>query len=135
MSVVPAPRRVAHLAFLADGAVLVVFVLVGRRSHDEGSDLESFVRVLWPFAAGLVIAWLAFGLLTHPFEWRRVVLAWVATVAIGMVVRVAVQGRDFKVSFVIVTTLFVGAGMLGWRWVARWVLRWVPRRLTRGRAR
>jgi hypothetical protein len=35
------------------------------------------------------------------------------------VLRIAVQGRDFKPTFVIVTTVFVGAGMLGWRAVVR----------------
>ena len=71
---------------------------------------------------GLVVAWLVAGLWKHPFEWRRVVGAWLGTVAVGMALRVLVQGRDFKPSFAIVTTLFVGAGMLGWRAVGRRLL-------------
>ena len=105
--------------FGADLLVLVVFVLVGRRSHDEGSGLEGFLRVWWPFAVALVVATIVSGTWRAPLEWRRAIVAWLVTVALGMVLRIAVQGRDFKPSFVIVTTVFVGAGMLGWRAVAR----------------
>jgi hypothetical protein len=55
----------------------------------------------------------------HPFEWRRVVAGWLGTVAIGMLVRIVVQDREFKPSFVIVTTVVLGVGMLGWRYLAR----------------
>ena len=103
------------VAFAADLIVLVVFVAVGRRSHDEASGLEGFLRVWWPFALGLVVATIASGTWRAPLEWRRAIAAWVVTVALGMTLRVAVQGREFKPTFLIVTTVFVGAGMLGWR--------------------
>jgi hypothetical protein len=112
-------RRPA-LALLGDLVVLVVFVLVGRRSHHEDAGLGGFLRVWWPFAAGLGVAWVVSGLWRAPLAWPRAVLAWLLTVGVGMVLRIAVEGRDFKVAFAIVTLLFVGAGMLGWRAVARW---------------
>jgi len=107
------------VAFAADLLVLVVFVLVGRRSHDEGSGLDGFLRVWWPFAAGLVVATIVSGTWRAPLEWRRAIVSWLLTVVLGMTVRIAVQGREFKPTFVIVTTVFVGAGMLGWRAVVR----------------
>ena len=107
------------IAFGADLLVLVVFVLVGRRSHEEGSGIEGFLRVWWPFAVALVVATVASGTWRAPLEWRRAIVAWLVTVALGMTMRIAVQGRDFKPTFVIVTTVFVGAGMLGWRAVVR----------------
>ena len=107
------------VAFAADLLVLVVFVLVGRRSHDEGSGLEGFLRVWWPFAAGLVFATVVSGTWRAPLEWRRAIVSWVVTVASGMTLRIAVQGREFKPTFVIVTIVFVGAGMLGWRAIVR----------------
>jgi len=110
-----------------DLAVLVAFVVLGRRSHDEGSGLAGFFRVWWPFAVGLGVATVVTGMWRGPLEWRRAVPAWLLTVAVGMALRIGVQGRDFKVTFVIVTAVFVGAGMLGWRVVAR-------RRATRGAA-
>jgi hypothetical protein len=120
-------------AFGADLLVLVVFVLVGRRSHDEGSGLGGFVRVWWPFAVALVVATLVSGVWRAPLEWRRAIVTWLVTVALGMALRIAVQGRDFKPTFVIVTTVFVGAGMLGWRAVARRVAARSLGTSTRGR--
>jgi hypothetical protein len=107
------------VAFAADLLVLVVFVVVGRRSHDEGSGLAGFLRVWWPFAIALVVATIASGTWRAPLDSRRAIVAWLVTVALGMTLRIAVQGRDFKPAFVIVTTVFVGAGMLGWRAVVR----------------
>jgi len=107
------------IAFGADLLVLMVFVLVGRRSHDEGSGLDGFPRVWWPFAVALLVATMVSGTWRAPLVWRRAVVAWLVTVALGMALRIAVQGRDFKPTFVIVTAVFVGAGMLGWRAVAR----------------
>jgi Protein of unknown function (DUF3054) len=107
------------LAFLGDVAVLVVFVLVGRRSHHEDAGLAGFVRVLWPFVVALVVAWGVTALWKAPLAWSRAVGAWLVTVGLGMAVRIAAEGRDFKVAFVVVALLFVGAGMLGWRAVAR----------------
>jgi hypothetical protein len=108
------------IALLGDVVVLAVFVLIGRRSHHEDAGLAGFFRVWWPFAVALVAAWVATGLWRAPLGWRRAVVAWLVTVWLGMTLRIAVQGREFKVAFTVVTLLFVGAGMLGWRAVARW---------------
>ncbi len=107
------------VAAVADVAVLVLFVVVGRRSHHEDAGLAGFVRVWWPFAAALLVAWLAMGVWRAPLAWGRAVAAWLVTVGLGMTIRVVVEGRDFKVAFTIVTLVFVGAGMLGWRAVLR----------------
>jgi hypothetical protein len=100
-------------------AVLVVFVVVGRRSHHEDAGTAGFLRVWWPFVAGLAVAWLVTGLHRAPLAWGRAVAAWLVTVAVGMTLRIVVEDRSFKVAFTVVTLLFVGAGMLGWRAVAR----------------
>jgi hypothetical protein len=114
--------RLPHpwVALLGDVVVLVVFVLVGRRSHHEDAGFAGFLRVWWPFAVGLVVAWLVTGLWRAPLAWGRAVAAWLLTVALGMTLRIVVQDREFKVAFTIVTLLFLGAGMLGWRALVRW---------------
>jgi Protein of unknown function (DUF3054) len=108
------------IAVLGDVAVLVVFVLVGRRSHHEDAGFAGFLRVWWPFAVALGVAWLVTRLWWSPLAWRRAVVAWLVTVGLGMALRITVQGRDFKIAFTIVTLVFVGAGMLGWRALVRW---------------
>jgi hypothetical protein len=118
--------RLAWLAFLGDVAVLVVFVLVGRRSHHEDAGLVGFFRVWWPFAVALVVAWVVSRLWRTPLAWPRSVVAWLVTVGLGMALRIAAQDRELKVAFTIVTLLVVGAGMLGWRAVARWRRARVP---------
>ena len=113
-------RRMAiFLPPLLDLLVVTIFVVVGRRSHDEGSGVAGFLRVWWPFAAGLGVSAVLSGAWWYPFAWRRAIVAWVGTVVLGMALRIGIQGRDFKPSFVVVTTLFLGAGMLGWRAIAR----------------
>jgi hypothetical protein len=108
------------LALAGDVAVIIVFVLVGRRSHHEDAGIAGFLRVWWPFAVGLAIGWLATGSWRAPLAWSRAVVTWLVTVGAGMALRIVVQDRELKVAFVIVALLFVGAGMLGWRAVVRW---------------
>jgi len=108
------PTR-APIAFAIDLAVVIVFVVIGRRTHGEDAGFGGFVRVLWPFAAGLVLGWAIAKLPLAPFAWRRALPAWLVTVALGMTLRIAVEGRELKVGFVVVATLFLGACILGWR--------------------
>jgi FtsH-binding integral membrane protein len=115
----PASSVRPWIAAAADLVVLVLFVLIGRRSHHEDAGVAGFLRVWWPFAAGLVLAWLVTRLDRAPLAWGRAVVAWLLTVAVGMALRIAVEGHEFKVAFTVVTLLFVGAGMLGWRAIVR----------------
>ncbi|MFM8304397.1 MAG: DUF3054 domain-containing protein [Actinomycetota bacterium] len=112
---------------LCDLAVVTVFVVIGRRSHDEGSDVAGLLRVWWPFAVALGVSGVASGAWRFPFRWGRVVALWLGTVALGMVGRIVIQGRELKPSFVVVTAVFFALGMFGWRLVARW---WARHRAT-----
>jgi Protein of unknown function (DUF3054) len=109
----PGPKT--YLSVIADVAVIVVFVLIGRRTHNEDAGMAGFLRVFWPFAVGLAVGWLTTGLARAPLAWRRAVPAWLLTVAVGMALRIVVEGHAFKVSFTVVALLFTGAGLLGWR--------------------
>jgi hypothetical protein len=118
-------RRIpVWVAALADVVVVLVFVAIGRRSHQEGSDAAGFVRVVWPFVVGLAVAWLVTRLWRSPLGWRRAVPAWLLTVAVGMILRIVVQGHDLAPTFVLVALVFLGVCMLGWRAAAaRWARR------------
>ena len=42
-------------ALVADLLAVVVFVLLGRRSHDEGSAVAGTVATAWPFVTGVLV--------------------------------------------------------------------------------
>jgi peptidoglycan/LPS O-acetylase OafA/YrhL len=108
------------LAFLADLILVIVFVLIGRGSHDE-DPIGGALVTLWPFAVGLVVGWLG------ARAWRspRVIaptglVVWSATVIVGMVLRVA-SDQGVQLSFVIVASVVLGVFLLGWRLIAKLV--------------
>ncbi|MFN8026039.1 MAG: DUF3054 domain-containing protein [Acidimicrobiia bacterium] len=119
-----AARRIHPVvAFLVDLVAVVVFVLIGRRTHHEDAGFTGFLRVAWPFVAALVIGWLVTRLWQAPLAWGRVAVLWVVTVAGGMLLRITVEDHEFKVAFTIVATLFLGACFFGWRGVYRMATR------------
>ena len=66
---VPAAQRPAHrlrgadvkqrvIAIVADVAAILLFVVLGRGSHDEGNGIASVLNVAAPFLIGLAVGWL-----------------------------------------------------------------------------
>ncbi len=102
-------------AFAADLAVVVTFVVVGRRNHHADAGWDGFVRVAWPFVVALVIGWLAARTARAPFSWVLAAPVALATAWGGVGLRIVAQGRDLRPSFVIVSTIWFVALMLGWR--------------------
>ena len=115
MSHEPPPRISPWIAFLVDLVAVVVFVLIGRRTHHEDAGFVGFLRVVWPFAVALVVGWAIARLDRAPLAWGRVAILWVTTVALGMLLRIVVDGHDFKGAFTIVATVFLGVCFFGWR--------------------
>lgn len=111
----PATSRTAALALLADVVAVAVFVLIGRRSHDETSALLGFLHTAWPFLAGLGVGWWWLAVWRHPTRvWPEAVGLWLITVAVGNLLRV-VSGQGTALSFIIVTLVVLAAFLLGWR--------------------
>lgn len=102
---------------VADLFVVVLFVVIGRSNHHHGLSLGGIVSTAWPFAIGLVVAWLALALAHRPLApVRSGVVVTVVTVVVGMILRVlAAQGTAF--AFILVALAFLGATMVGARWV------------------
>jgi hypothetical protein len=103
------------LAVLADVCCVLVFVAIGRASHDEAASLAGFAGTAWPFLGGLGIGWVVWRV------WRRPeapvpagVGVWATTVAVGMALR-AVSGQGTAVAFLIVASVFLGLALVGWR--------------------
>jgi Protein of unknown function (DUF3054) len=110
--------RVARL-FAVDLLVVVVFVVIGRRNHGEDGAAAGFFRVAAPFLLALAGAWVSgrkrWASAAH---WRYGVVIWVFTVGMGLLLRRVVFHNGTAVAFVIVATLFLGLGLVGWRVVA-----------------
>jgi MFS-type transporter involved in bile tolerance (Atg22 family) len=110
-------RRLA-IAAAADVAVIVVFVAIGRDSHNEGAAVDGIVSVAAPFLIALVIGWVAAQAWKRPLQVEAGFIIWPITVAVGMVLRRFVFDRGTALPFIIVATLFTGLFLVGWRLVA-----------------
>ncbi len=107
--------RAAALAVLADVAMVLAFVVIGRASHHAGETLAGVASTAWPFLAGLAAGELA------ARSWRRPaavvptgLIVWLATVGLGQVLRI-VSGQGTELAFIAVSAAFLGLFLLGWR--------------------
>ncbi|GAA1534708.1 DUF3054 domain-containing protein [Actinomadura kijaniata] len=103
---------------------VLVFVAIGRASHQEAASLAGFATTAWPFLVALAVGWLV----TRAWRGRAEALVpvgagvWASTVALGMALRV-VSGQGTATAFIVVTCLFLALTLLGWRAVALLVAR------------
>ena len=101
-----------------DVVVVVLFVVLGRETHDEGNAIADIAATAAPFLIALAIAWAVARAWREPLDLGRGAIVAVVTVALGMVLRNVVFGDGTALPFVVVATIFNVAGMVGWRWVA-----------------
>ncbi|MEU5988405.1 DUF3054 domain-containing protein [Spirillospora sp. NPDC047418] len=104
---------------VVDVCCVLVFVAIGRASHEEAASLSGYATTAWPFLVGLAVGWGALR------AWRRAdalvpvgVGVWLCAAGVGMLLRV-VSGQGTAFAFVIVAFLFLGGTLLGWRALAR----------------
>ena len=102
-------------AFVLDLALTLVFVLVGRGSHNADAGLLGLLTTWWPFAAALTAGWVV------TVAWKRPVGVlwpgigiWLVTVVGGMLLRTA-SGQGTAVPFLIVATIALAVLLIGWR--------------------
>lgn len=114
-------RESAWLAI--DVISVVVFCVLGRRSHAEGLSITGVATTAWPFLAGTAIGWLA------SRGWRQPtavvptgVIVWLCTVVVGMLLRKA-SSAGMAASFIVVASSVTAVLLLGWRVVAALALR------------
>lgn len=102
-----------------DVACIIVFVAIGRSTHDHGVSLPGMLSTTWPFVSGLTLGWIS--LVSRRRSGASAgdgLTVVVATVAAGMVLRV-LSGQGTAVAFIIVALAFLSLTMLGWRLLAR----------------
>lgn len=107
-------------AAMADCASVVVFVAVGRRSHEEdGNAVLGALGVAAPFVIGLAVAWAVTRAWRRPIAVRTGLMIWPITVTVGMVLRQFVFDRGTAASFIIVATIVLGVLLAGCRIIVR----------------
>ena len=106
-----------------DVLVVVLFVILGRETHNEGNALADIAVTAAPFLMALVAGWAIAQAWREPLDLRRGAVVAVVTVALGMILRNLVFDEGTALPFVIVATLFNLGGMVAWRFVAGRVVR------------
>jgi hypothetical protein len=112
------PATVAR-ALVADAVAVVVFVAVGRRSHDEGGDpVTATLEVAAPFLLAAALGWAVTRAWRRPLSLVTGLGIWAVTVTAGMLLRRVVFDRGTAASFVVVATIATATLLLGWRAIA-----------------
>lgn len=119
MTSAPVVRDRLPLAVGLDVFSVVLFVALGRRSHDESGAFVDVLETAAPFVIGLAAGWAAARAWRRPAAVTSGLVIWPVTLLVGMIVRNLVFDRGTATSFVVVATLFVGAFLVGWRLVLR----------------
>lgn len=101
-------------AALLDTVLVLVFVLIGRRNHEESSALLGIAQTAWPFLVGLAVGWAVVARRQPLLVVPEGLLVWLSTVVVGMLLRF-VSGQGIAFSFVVVTLVVLGVFLLGWR--------------------
>ena len=107
-------RRLGIAAGL-DTAIVVAFVAIGRRNHDEDEAISSLAATAAPFLIALAISWVVWRVWNQPSSPATGVRVWLTTVVLGMLLRRLVFDDGTATSFVIVATAFLGVFLVGWR--------------------
>jgi len=101
---------------MLDVLAVVVFALVGRRSHAHGITFAGVLETAAPFlcgtAAGYLVASITVGASPRTWQFGAIVVA--ATVVVGMLLR-RLTATGTAPSFIVVATIFLAVTMLGWR--------------------
>lgn len=100
----------------------MVFVAIGRATHEEGLTALGVLSTAWPFVVALSVAWLVQRAWRRPRAVVTGVLAWILTVIIGLTLRVVATPDTAAVAFIIVTTVTLALFLIGWRLIAKLIL-------------
>ncbi len=100
-----------------DTTSVVVFVLVGRATHDQAGTTGT-LRTAGPFLIALGIGWIVTRAWSYPASIRTGVGVLTSTFVLGLVLRRFVFDDGTALSFVLVTATFLTLTLVGWRMIA-----------------
>ncbi len=102
-----------------DVVSILVFVAIGRRSHDEpGTVIIGIGKVAAPFLIALAFAWAVTQAWKRPLAVKTGIAIWALTVIDGMLLRHFVFDRGTATSFIVVTAIVTAVFLIGWRLIA-----------------
>jgi len=107
-------RRIALAAGL-DTAVVVLFVAIGKREHEQDTAIGGLINSVAPFLIALAVAWISLRVWKKPSDWRTGLGVWAIVLVVGMLLRNLVFGDGTATSFIIVAAGFLGLFLVGWR--------------------
>lgn len=116
--------------WIPDGLVVIAFVVIGREDHGFASEVADYARVAAPFLLGLAVSGVALQAWRAPLRLPMGLGLAVGTVVIGMLARRFLWDDGTALSFMLVASGFIVAGMVGWRLVVLGVRRLVTARRT-----
>ena len=124
------PERRLEIAIGLDIFVVVLFAAAGRRSHQQSEGFVDVLETAAPFLIGLGVAWLLVRAWRRPMSLFTGIAIWPLTVLVGMLTRNIIFDKGTATSFVLVTMLFFGGTIVGWRLAAAAIVK----RLTKHKA-
>lgn len=100
-----------------DTTSVVVFVLVGRATHNQAGTTGT-LRTAGPFLIALGIGWIVTRAWNDPASIRTGLGVMASTFVVGMVLRRFVFDDGTALSFLFVAAAFLTLSMVGWRMIA-----------------
>jgi len=120
MSTTPAAPslRKSLYAFVADTALIVLFIFIGTRNHDTDTDTAGVFSTAAPFLIALLVGWCVLRVWKEPRKVSHGVGLWLITIFTGMLLRHFIFDRGTAGAFIVVATIFNAFTLVGWRFVA-----------------
>lgn len=119
----------AIAAFVADLFFVFLFAFLGKESHEAQSALSLVLTIVWPYVVGLLFAWAILNTRSWRADraWPAGVAVWLVTYVLGTALRGA-SGRGLAPGFLIVSVIFLGLTLVGWRLLATLAMHYRARR-------
>lgn len=115
-----------------DAIIVFIFVIVGRDTHQESQSVLDIIETAAPFLWALLLGWLVARAWLDPVSARTGLVVTGVTIVGGMLLRRFVYSDGIATPFIVVTSIFFLATMLGWRAIVQvW---WRRRNAKSGRA-
>ena len=114
------PDTAPYRGFIvADVAVVMLFVLIGRNEHNSGSQFVDYLSTVGPFLMAIAVAWCSPQVRRSPASARSGLIVWGSVIILGLMFRRIIFGDGTAFPFVVVATIFNGVFLQSWRFLAR----------------